>query len=84
MTPDLSETKSEVFVSADLLIPVLQQAQKFHGKARFKGIRIRLFGPERVLRVDATNELGQEFMAVVMPTFANSGGSVHGEPRRCT
>lgn len=67
VTPDPAESESAVYVDLDQLVPMLQQAQKFHGKARAKGIRIRLFGPGRVMRVDAKNEQGQEFMGVLMP-----------------
>ena len=67
VTPDLAEAVSAVYVDADELIPMLQQAQKFQGKARTKGIKISLFGSERVLRVDATNEQGQNFMGLLMP-----------------
>ena len=67
VTPLRGESESTVYVDADQLIPMLQQAQKFHGKARGKGITIRLFGSDRVLRVDAKNEQGQEFMGILMP-----------------
>ena len=67
VTPDRAESVADVYVNADQLIPMLQQAQKFHGKARAKCIKIRLFGPDRVLRVDAKNDQGQEFMGILMP-----------------
>ena len=67
VTPDPADSVSAVYVDADKLVPILQQAQKFQGKARAKGISIRLFGPDRVLRVDAKNEQGQKFMGILMP-----------------
>ena len=67
VTPDPSESESVVFVDVDKLIPLLQQVQKFHGKARSRGVRIRLFGADRVMRVDAKNEQEQEFMGILMP-----------------
>ena len=67
VTPDLAESVSAVYVNADQLVAILQQVQKFHGKARAKGVKIRLFGSDRVLRVDAKNEQGQKFMGILMP-----------------
>ena len=68
VTPDLAESESAVCVDVDKLVPILQQAQKLQGKAYIKRVKISLFGSDRVLRVDATNEQGQAFMAVLMPT----------------
>lgn len=67
VTPDPEGCESTAFFNADLLIGVLQQVQKFHGKARMKGVRIRLYGPENSVRFDATNEAGQKLMGLVMP-----------------
>ena len=67
VTPNPDESASSIYVDADQLVPMLQQAQKFQGKARAKGIKIRLFGPGRTMRVDATNEQGQEFVGILMP-----------------
>ena len=66
VTPDPDKSESAIFVDADKLVAILQQVQKFHGKARAKGVKIRLFGPDHVLRVDAKNEQGQEFMGIIM------------------
>jgi hypothetical protein len=51
-----------------LLVPVLRAFQKFAGEgSEGAPITIRLFGPERGIRIDAESCDGQKMTAVVMP-----------------
>ena len=75
--PDVKGAALEVKFDLDILVPLLEQIRKFHGKKQKGKARQRRAatfrfykGPKDYVvsqRIDATNDLDQELTAVVMP-----------------
>ena len=76
--PDVAEAAVEVLLDLDILIPLLQQVRRFHGKGRRMQRRatFRFYNRKGSVnrepstqpqRIDAKNDLGQELTAVIMP-----------------
>lgn len=65
--PDLDGARFEIKFNADVLVPILRLFQKFSGQdSPFAPISIRLYGPDKGVRIDA-EACGQKMTAVVMP-----------------
>lgn len=63
---------AEVKLDVDLLMRLLKIAREFDAGRNDHSIRLRIYGPERAVRIDAINrEDGQEFTGVIMPLRAD-------------
>lgn len=74
-TPSKDQAKTCTFLNKEIrfnlnvLVPVLQQMQKFAGEGRIAAdVVFRFYGAQEGVRIDATNDrTGQSMVAVVMP-----------------
>jgi DNA polymerase III sliding clamp (beta) subunit (PCNA family) len=68
---DIAKPLAEVILDVDKLMRLLKIAREFDCGGGDHAVRIRLYGPERAVRLDAVNrEDGQEFCGVIMPRRA--------------
>lgn len=68
---EITAPLAEVKLDVDLLMRLLRIAREFDNGGGYHAVRIRLYGPERAVRLDAVNrEDGQEFTGVIMPLRA--------------
>ena len=74
--PDAEDAQSAIILDLDILIPLLKQIGKFHGKKQHKNrhATFRFYKDNNhSQRIDATNHLGQELTAVIMPCRSPNG-----------
>ena len=70
------DAASAILLDLDILIPLLKQIGKFHGKKKHKHryATFRFYKDNhKAQRIDATNHLGQELTAVIMPCRCSDG-----------